>query len=253
MHKLGVIGGLGPMATALFMEYVIEMTDASTDAEHIEMLIHNCPQIPDRTAYILGNSTQSPAPHMIDSGLMLQQNGCDLISIPCITANYFYNEISEAVNIPILDGVKETAAVINSYNTNHTQNKITTVGIIATDGTIKSQLFQNALNKYNLATVIPESEDQEQIMSLIYDDVKGGRKIDNATVKRLESIAAKLYEKGAEIVILGCTELSVIGQRLSNTEGYADALRALAQSTVLACGKLKPQYNAIIQPKRKEV
>lgn len=246
------------MATALFMEYIIEMTDASTDAEHIEMIIHNCPQIPDRTSYILGRSQLSPAPKMIEIGKALEACGCELIAVPCITANYFYQEISNSLGVQLLDGVEETAAAINSYNSANPHCTVSRVGVMATDGTIESKLFQNAMSKYNINCIIPDPEHQRKVMSLIYDDVKGGHCIDTEVINKFIKVKDYLFEEGAELVVLGCTELSVIGRSLQESSqlpnaqesvsGLADALRALAQSSVLKCGKLKPEFENIINP-----
>ncbi|MCQ2534610.1 MAG: aspartate/glutamate racemase family protein [Clostridia bacterium] len=271
MRKLGIIGGVGPMATALFMEYIIEMTDAKTDSEHIDMLIHNCPQIPDRTQFILGKSTDDPSIKMIDIGKMLEQNGCELIAVPCITANFFYDKVQASLTKPLLDGVAETSAAINSYNeqlktsvsskavsvavascaqpsSTPATNPITKVGIMATDGTISSGLFQKALNKYNIDSVVPSPESQKLVMSLIYDDVKGGRPIDDKVLKKIKTVSDELWKNGASLIILGCTELSVIGRAFNLKEGYVDALRALAQTAVVSCGDLKSEFKNIVMP-----
>lgn len=257
MRKLGIIGGVGPMATALFMEYIIEMTDAKTDSEHIDMLIHNCPQIPDRTQFILGKSTDDPSIKMIEIGKMLEQNGCELIVVPCITANFFYDKVQASITKPLLDGVEETAAAINSYNeqsnikTNISVNSnspIKKVGIMATDGTVTSGLFQKALNKYNIDSVVPSEETQKLVMSLIYDDVKGGRPIDDKVLMKIKTVSDELFNNGANLIILGCTELSVIGRAFDLKEGYVDALRALAQTAVINCGELKPEFKNIVTP-----
>ncbi len=93
--RLGIIGGLGPMATAYFMELLINMTDAKCDQDHLEMIIYNCPSIPDRTAYILGKSNANPVVPIIKIGKKLKEQNVDCISIPCITAHYFHDEIEE--------------------------------------------------------------------------------------------------------------------------------------------------------------
>ena len=93
--SLGIIGGLGPMATAYFMELLINMTDAKCDQDHLEMIIYNCPSIPDRTAYILGKSNANPVVPIIKIGKKLKEQNVDCISIPCITAHYFHDEIEE--------------------------------------------------------------------------------------------------------------------------------------------------------------
>lgn len=88
--KLGVIGGLGPLATACFLEMVTKMTDASCDQEHLEMIIYSAPGIPDRTAYILGRSPDSPVKPMIEIGRKLAREQVSCIAVPCMTAHYLY-------------------------------------------------------------------------------------------------------------------------------------------------------------------
>ena len=97
--RLGIIGGLGPMATAYFMELLINMTDAKCDQDHLEMIIYNCPSIPDRTAYILGKSNANPVVPIIKIGKKLKEQNVDCISIPCITAHYFHDEIEEKTGL----------------------------------------------------------------------------------------------------------------------------------------------------------
>ena len=87
---LGVLGGVGPLATIYFADLVVKMTDAKTDQEHISMVILNHGAIPDRTDYILDHSKPNPLPVMIADAKKLQAAGCDYIVIPCNTAHYFY-------------------------------------------------------------------------------------------------------------------------------------------------------------------
>ena len=89
MKKLGIIGGLGPMATAYFLQLLTRMSDAASDQEHMEILLHSKPQIPDRTRFILGQSPENPLPRMIEIGIGLKEQGAELIAIPCVTAHYF--------------------------------------------------------------------------------------------------------------------------------------------------------------------
>ncbi len=102
MHMLGVIGGLGPMATAFFMQMAIEMTEAGTDQEHIEMIVYNCPSIPDRTSYIVGQSGENPGIPMAEAGRKLAAFGAEIIAIPCVTANYFYRQKSQSQSSMLL-------------------------------------------------------------------------------------------------------------------------------------------------------
>ena len=125
---LGVIGGLGPMATAYFMELVTDMTDAATDQEHLRMLIYSAPSIPDRTRYILDNTSENPLPEMLRIGNVLANQGAERIAIPCVTAHYFFEQLESGIGVPVINGVRETALHLKNHG-------ITKAGIMATDGT----------------------------------------------------------------------------------------------------------------------
>lgn len=220
------------MATALFMKMVIEMTDAQNDQEHIEMIIYNCPQIPDRTNYILGKSTQDPAPKMIELGRKLAEEGAELLAIPCITANYFYAELTSGINAPIINIVQEVCAFLAEQN-------VHCAGLMATSGTIASGLFQKAFADTGCTLVLPQEEDQEDVMHVIYENVKANRPVE---LQRFTRVAEHLRNAGAEVIILGCTELSVVRENCDIGAGYLDAMRLLARCAVERCGKLKGEY-----------
>ncbi len=236
MKKLGVIGGLGPMATAYFMQLVIDMTKADVDQEHIEMLIHSKPQTPDRTAYILDHTKESPLPTMIEVGKGLKAQGADVIAMPCVTAHYFQNELEGAIGLPVIHTIEETAKYLKSES-------IRTAGIMATDGTVTSRLFQTTLAAYDIAAVVPDAANQAKVMHIIYDNVKAGRPIDRTAVFEVQSF---LSNAGAEIILLGCTELSMIKRDLRMTKGFLDVMEVLARSSVMACGTLKTEYDHLI-------
>lgn len=236
MGKLGVIGGLGPMATAFFMQMVIEMTKADTDQEHIEMLIHNCPSIPDRTSYILGKSTENPMEPMAAIGKCLAENGADVIAIPCITANYFYRQLSQEIPVPIINIIEETTQYLMDH-------QIHSVGLMATDGTVQSGLFQNSLEAAGIQVILPEADCQQDVMHLIYQNVKATKP---AEMERFVRVSDQLRRKGAQVIILGCTELSMIRRDEEIGSGYLDAMQVLAKCSVEACGILKQEYQQLI-------
>lgn len=236
MRKLGVIGGLGPMATAFFMQMVIEMTEAAVDQQHIEMLIHSCPSIPDRTGYILGKSSENPCPAMIGVGRNLADNGADVIALPCVTANYFYEELAEAIPVPLINIIEETACYLS-------ERGIGTVGLMATDGTVQSSLFQKALKARGISVVLPGEDGQRDVMHLIYENVKASKPVE---LSRFERVSDELRRKGAEVLILGCTELSMIRRDYPIGAGYLDAMQLLAKCAVERCGTLKEEYKELI-------
>lgn len=224
---LGVIGGVGPLSTAYFMEVLINKTDVKTDQEHIDMIVLNDCKIPDRTAYILDNSKENPVIIMQEDAKKLQKYGCDLIVTPCNTAHYFIDELQSVVDIPIINMIEETALELK-------KQKVNRVGIMATTGTINTNLFQKALEKFGIEPVIPNDENQENVMSIIYDQVKAGKPID---LNKFKAVVGELRLDGCERIILGCTELSVLKKEYSLNDFYVDSLEVLAEVAIIKCDK----------------
>ena len=234
---LGVIGGLGPIATAHFMELVIHMTDARLDQEHLPMIVYNMPTIPDRTAYILDHSKENPLPKMLELGKSLSNQQVSSIAIPCITAHFFMAELVSGIPAPIIDGVAATAEHLR-------ENGIRKVGIMATDGTISSGIFHRELLAKGLEPIVPGENAQKDVMHLIFENVKAGKP---AEMERFFAAAEDLRRRGAEAIILGCTELSLIKRDENIGGGFLDAMEVLAKESVLACGKqVKAEYACLI-------
>ena len=239
--SLGVIGGLGPMATAYFMELIIQMTKADKDQEHLEMIIYNWPTIPDRTAYILGRNPESPLPEMTRIGKALKEQDVECIAIPCITAHYFHNELEDAIGLPIVHAIRDTAATLRRAG-------VRKAGIMATDGTIESHIFQDALVNEGLSVVLPSADIQKKVMSIIYDGVKAGKPI---SLEDFHMVRDYMRSQGAEVIILGCTELSVVKRDYPQEcrRGFIDAMEVLAKSSVLACGReVREEYESLFTP-----
>ena len=236
-QTLGVIGGLGPIATAHFMELIIRMTEAHTDQEHLDMIIYNRPSIPDRTGYILDQTKPNPLPEMIRVGNALARQGAKLIAIPCMTAHYFHRDLSGYIQAPSVHAIHETCVHLKKHG-------IQRVGILATDGTIRSKLFQQELQRHGIEAVIPGPEGQKCVMSVIYDDIKANRP---AEMEKFRFASDDLRAKGAQAIILGCTELSLVKRDCRIGAGYLDAMEVLAQTCVLRCGgRLKEEYHELI-------
>lgn len=234
---LGVIGGLGPMATTHFMELVIRMTDASVDQENVDMIVYNFPSIPDRTGYILGSNLKSPLPGLLWVGRSLARQGVDCIAIPCVTAHFFYEELAEEIRVPILNGIVETVKHLK-------ENGITAAGIMATDGTIISGLFSQALLSAGIKPVLPSRQRQADVMHLIYNNIKAGQDVE---MERFEAVHQELQQRGAQAIILGCTELSLIKRDYDIGPGFLDSMEVLARQAVLHSGKaVKKEYASLI-------
>lgn len=238
LKKLGVIGGLGPITTACFTEMVVRLTDVRTDQEHIELLIRHAPQIPDRTRYILGQSTESPVEPMVEIGNWLADGGADFIVIPCITAHHFFPAFRERIHTRVLNAVEEVAARLQKWGYRR-------VGIMATDGSVRSGLFQKALSGAGITCVVPSEERQRDVMHVIYQNVKANLPVE---LERFANVARELRENGAEIIILGCTELSLVKRDYPIGPGFLDALEVLAVAGITYCGApLRPDWEAQYQ------
>ena len=223
---LGIIGGMGPMASAYFQELLVRFTDAATDQQHIPTVLLNLPQIPDRTAYILGESDKSPAPVLLEAARTLEALGVSAIAVTCVTSHCFYDEVAEQIGVPWIHAVRETARYLK-------EKGVQKAGILATTGTIKTGLFQRELEKAGIGWEVPSPERQADVMAVIYEDIKAGREPDMERFTRAED---SLRKKGCDACILGCTELSLI-KRDHPLPGCTDVLEVLAAAAVRACGK----------------
>ncbi len=227
---LGILGGMGPLATAYFTKLIVEMTDADKDQKHIPMMIFNDTSIPDRTEFILDDTKDNPVPKLVSDAKILESTGVCNIAIPCNTAHYFYQEIQKAVNIPVINIVEETVKYISEHYSEGTR-----VGILATKGTIASKVYQNFCDKYGLSYIVPSAKLKEVLMSVIYDQVKMGKSVSE---KDFTSIISIMKNSGADVVILGCTELSVIKNDLKlKSSSIVDSMEVLSKTCIESVGK----------------
>lgn len=237
MKTIGVIGGLGPMATARYLEMVTEMTDAERDQEHPRLLLASIPDTPDRTDFILGRSRENPLPAMIQAGKQLVEMGADFMVIPCVTAQYFYDELKEILSVPVISLCGNVAEDIAG-------KRIRKVGLLATSGTIESRVLAKEFERAGVDVVVPEKKEQDLIMTIIYQQIKKGRAINT---DMLLQVRDSLLAKGAEKLILGCTELSFVKTKGESDSCYVDVLEVLAQKTVIESGAaLKKEYEEIV-------
>ncbi|WAW15590.1 aspartate/glutamate racemase family protein [Peptostreptococcus equinus] len=224
---VGVLGGLGPMATVYFYDMVVEMTEAKTDQEHVDMIIVNRASTPDRTAYILGDSNDNPLEFIIKDAQRLEKAGCDFLVLTCNTAHYFYEKINDSVDIHLYNMIEET--VQRAINDGHEK-----IGIMATSGNIKTSLYQNMCKKKGIDFSIPDEENQKELMKIIYEDVKAGKP---ANMYKFNKIVDSLLKKGCDCVILGCTELSIIKKDKNLPDDfYVDSSKVLAELTIEKSG-----------------
>lgn len=203
--KLGVLGGVGPAATVDFMRKVVSLTRAECDQEHIKMVVEQNPQIPDRTANLLGNG-EDPSISMLATCQRLETDGANAIAIPCNTAHAFVARIQPYIGIPIINML---TAVVDHINANN--EPLTRVGLLATSGTVESRVYHDIITASGRETLVPAAAFQARVMEAIYGSlgVKAGY-VSGECSEHLQAAIEHLLENGAEVIILGCTELPLI-------------------------------------------
>ena len=221
---IGILGGMGPEATIDLFYKIIKFTPSDKDQDHLRIIIDNNPKIPDRTAAILGKG-EDPLPALQKSARNLEKAGVDFIIIPCNTAHYFLSQIQKSVKIPILNMIEETAKEIQKRI-----SPIQKVGLLASIGTYKTEIYHQHFKKYNIEIISPEEKDKEKVMKAIYT-VKAGN-LSEKIKKNILKIAQKLIDKRAEAIITGCTEIPLILKEGDIPVPIIDPTQALAKAAV---------------------
>ena len=224
---IGIIGGMGPLATYDLAEKILNNTVASCDQDNIPVLIDCNTSIADRTAAIL-HGGEDPRPEMKKSAKRLEEAGANVLIMACNTAHYFYDSVCEDLKIPVLHMPRLTAQLIFEMG-------VKKAGVLATDGTCRSGVYGDALKEKGIEPVYPSAEKQEVIMSLIYDHVKAG-KMDFSDLD-IDGVISEMKGKGAEVLILGCTELPMAFDLIGETGIPAiDPTEVLARAAVRFAG-----------------
>lgn len=223
---LGIVGGVGPLATMFIGEMIVRRTKAAKDQDHVNSIITNNTRIPDRTAYIMGHSNNNPVPVMIEDMKKLSSIGAEIIIIPCNTAHTFYDELQQGSPVPVIHMIRETM-------NRAVQQGAGKVGILATTGTVTSKVYQHAATEYGLEPVLPSDEIQGKVMSIIYDNIKAGKNADKET---WHEIVNYMERQGCDRIVLGCTELSIVKKEMELPDFYLDSLIVLAETAIISCG-----------------
>jgi aspartate racemase len=221
---VGILGGMGPEATADLYQEIIRATPARTDQEHIRVLIYSNPKIPDRTRAILEGG-ESPVAALLHSARVLENAGAGILAMPCNAAHYFLPRIESETRIPWLNMILETYRYLSS-----SLPRIRTVGLLAATGTVRSGIYKSVFGARGVETVAPDDACQELVHASIMQ-VKSGRQDEN-TRRALQSAGAGLVRAGAEAVILGCTEIPLAFDSAAAGYPTVNPTRVLAQAAV---------------------
>jgi aspartate racemase len=221
MNKIvGVLGGMGPDATADFMSRVIRATPADKDQDHLRMLVDNNPHVPNRQEALLRGG-EDPGPTLAAMARGLETAGADFLVMPCNTAHAFVHAITEAVDIPLVSIIDATVDACGDAGM---------IGVLATDGCIASGVFQEALADRGRVAVLPDKVEMDALMSLIRR-IKAGD-TDPDVVAGMRAIAEALAVRGAEVIVAGCTEIPLVLDQGMLDVPLVSSTDALARATV---------------------
>ena len=223
---IGVLGGMGPLATVDLFEKIVLHTNARTDQEHPRVVIDSNTDIADRTEALLRGGAD-PTPELMKSAKRLASAGADFLVMPCNTAHGFYGAVAAAVEIPVLHMIELTRDALKARG-------VAAAGLLATDGTVETGIYQNCFAGSGVELLTPPPEDQAAVMDLVYNGVKAGNL--NHGVPAFFRCCERLLARGAETLILGCTELPPVFERYRPGYDATDPTLELALAAIRRAG-----------------
>lgn len=222
---LGIFGGMGPEATANMYQLIVKLTPAGKDQEHIPTLIYSLPQVPDRTTAI---ESHDPVivPWLVEGVTRLERAGASFIIIPCNTAHYYHERMQAAVRVPILNMIRETADAVAGYYPERRD-----VGLLATSGTIRTGLYEKELAARGRRVIVPDEAVERDCVMKAIALIKAGN-----TGRESEDLLARagehLEKRGAQLLVLGCTEIPLAFNPDRARVPVINATKVLAEAAI---------------------
>ncbi len=242
---IGILGGMGPLATADLLIKITALTKADSDREHVHVYIDSDTAIPDRTGAIL-HGGEDPVEEMTRGIRTLERCGADCIVMACNTAHYFLPRLRPLTQTPILDMPGITARRCAELYPGKT------AAVLATTGTLQTGVYSRALEREGVPFLLPEEEQRAFLMHMIYDVVKATRPM-QPEEENWRALLKALRERGADYFILACTELPIVAGTLTDPGPFVDPTEELARAAVLFAGyELKEQPRAQALEKGRE-
>ncbi|GAB1440060.1 amino acid racemase [Providencia sp.] len=220
---IGVLGGMGPAATVDLFNKFVTYTVANKDQEHIPLIISSIPDIPDRTEALLHHGI-SPLPLMTNYLKKLEDVGAECIVIPCNTAHFWFDELRNACHVDMLSIVETTMKEVLA-------TKKKNIGLLATNATMYMGLYQRNIESKYLNCITPDKKSQDQVMKSIYLLKSGNKEMAEAIMKEQADL---LFSQGADVIVLGCTEVPVIleNETQKHRDKYIDSTSSLVRASI---------------------
>ncbi|SDH91259.1 aspartate/glutamate racemase family protein [Propionivibrio dicarboxylicus] len=239
--KIGVIGGVGPAATVDLLDKIVVNTDARCDQDHVKVIVEQNPQIPDRTAHLLEGGAD-PTIALYATAKRLEAAGASVIAIPCNTAHVFVPRIQPGLSIPIVNMLEATLGHIRETYPGRQ------VGLLATNGTIRTRAYHAVAEALGITLMVPDADDQTRVMAAIYGQygVKAGY-VAGVCADDLNVAMTALVKRGAEVLILGCTELPLLVQECPDALIAGQRVAVVDPTAILArtCIRLAREHVAV--------
>ena len=228
---IGILGGMGPEATAYMYSLIIKNTRVNKDQDHIRVFIYSNPGIPPRTDAILKQGP-SPVPLLMEGIRKLKDAGVDFVIVPCVTAHYFLPEVFAQIDVPYLNLLDESLSWAKENIPD-----LKRAGLISSTGTLVSKLFHDKFGQAGIEVIAPEEEDQQRIMETIFGSqgIKAGF-ISGSSKEHIIRAAEKLISRGAEAIIAGCTELPLVLKAEDISVPPIEPMDILARKSILEAG-----------------
>jgi aspartate racemase len=220
MHRVvGIIGGMGPEATLDLMRRVLAKTPAQGDQDHIHLIVENNPKIPSRIAHLIEGTGADPTPELIRIAQNLQRAGAQALAMPCNTAHAYAHSIRRAVSIPLLDMIQLTVDQIAS------SRRVARIGLLASSAVLATELYARSFAGHGIAVVPPPLQDEVMLLIKAVKSGETGLEFQAALARIALDLASQ-----ADVLLVGCSELSVIAAGISAP--FVDSLDVLAQAIV---------------------
>ncbi len=225
MKTIGILGGVGPQTTAKVYLSIIDLIRTSGQKKYPPITIYNLPFpfVIEHEAIIQGINVEKMIPYLIDGAKILEKAGVDFAILPCNTLHTYIEEVRQSVNFPVLSILEETSLTLK-------EKSISTVGLLATQTTIANNIYENTLKKNNISILYPTTEEQAALNQLIVELLNG--KEHKVHKETLQQICNALYQRGAKVILLACTDLQLIASDIKTAASLIDTTEILINAAV---------------------
>ena len=226
---MGILGGMGPMATSFLFDRIVKHTKADRDQDHIDIVNLNRATMPDRTEEIRTGQGDHFVELAVSDCLQMEQMGVTQIAVPCNTSHYFFDRIQPRIHAELIHMVRETVK-----EAKRSCPEITKLGIMATDGTVSADVYGKECRALGIEPVYPSPDRQKDVMHIIYEEVKKGKRGEE---DRFYRVVSELMAEGCERIALACTELSYFKQYYTLPAYVIDSTDVLVRTFIERAGK----------------